>query len=85
MSYFGELKRFNPLLGDIPNHPFSLLPQIAQRARALLKSRTAEQIDSAAKDISFSIYCHFDDLKQDEIARLLRHADEVGDHERLFE
>ena len=85
MSYFEQFKRFDPLLDDVPDHPFSILPQISQRARELLKSRTTEQIDLAAKAIDFAIYTHFDELKQNEIARLLHQAEETGEFERFFE
>jgi hypothetical protein len=69
-SYFGQFKRFDPLKGKLPDFPFSLLPMIAFRARALLKSRTIDQIESVAKAIDFAIYCHFDEIKENEITRL---------------
>lgn len=70
MSYFGQLKRFDPISGEVPDSPFSYLPGIAWRARVLLKSRTAEQIDATAKAIDFAMSMHFDEILQDEIARL---------------
>lgn len=69
-SYFGQFKNFDPLTGKLPDSPFSLLPMIAYRARALLKSRTSDQIESVAKAIDFAIFCHFDEIKDDEITRL---------------
>lgn len=69
-SYFGQFKNFDPLSGKLPDTPFSLLPMIAFRARSLLRSRTLDQIESAAKAIDFAIFCHFDEIKENEIARL---------------
>lgn len=69
-SYWEQFKRFDPLKEKLPDSPFSLLPMIASRARALLKSRTIDQIESVAKAIDFAIYCHFDEIKENEIARL---------------
>ena len=70
MNYFGQLQRFNPLIGVVPNEPFQQLPEIAFRARAMLRHRTAEQIDFLAKSIDYAIYAYFDELKQNEISRI---------------
>jgi len=50
-----------------------------------LRDRTTEQLDSAADAINFAISAYFDELKQDEIAKLLRQAIETGDYERFFD
>lgn len=70
MGFYNQFEKFDPVSGDVPDRPFSLLPEIAFRARSLLKSRTTEQIGAVAKAIDFAIYCYFDELKQDEVARL---------------
>ncbi|MHB0916661.1 MAG: hypothetical protein ACYC1G_02705 [Thiobacillus sp.] len=72
---------FNPVSGEVPYHPFSLLPAIAWRARALLESRTAKQIDAAAQGIECAIDEYFSTVKGTEIERLRRETvalDEAG-------
>jgi hypothetical protein len=70
VSYFGQLQRFDPKLGEIPNGPVPGMPSIAFRSRQLLNSRTSEQIHSVAKAIDFAIYEHFNELEENEIQRL---------------
>lgn len=70
INYFGQFKEFNPLSGEVPESPFSLMPLIALRARALLKARTLEQIESISMEIDYAIYCYFVDIKNNEINRL---------------
>lgn len=69
-SYFGQFQRFNPLSGTIPDTPFKYLPEIARRTRQLLKDRTVDQLHALAKTIDFAIFCHLDELKENEIHRL---------------
>ena len=69
-SYFGQFKIFNPISGDLPNTPFSILPAIAIRARNILKSRTVDQIESVAEAIDYAIYSYFNEIKENEIYRL---------------
>lgn len=70
MFFFRQFQRFDPLKGDVPSQPFTYLPEIAYRARALLQYRTAEQIEAAAKRISEEVDGYFRDLKDCEISRL---------------
>jgi hypothetical protein len=70
MFFFQQFEKFNPVSGYVPAHPFSYLPEIAYRARALLRSRTAEQIEAAAKRINREVDGYFRDLKEVEISRL---------------
>ncbi len=70
MSYFNQFKTFNPLSGEVPSYPFSLLPDIARRARVILKSRTVEQIESMSFALDFVIDAYFETVKDDEISRL---------------
>lgn len=70
MFFFRQFQRFDPLKGDVPPQPFTYLPEIAYRARALLRNRTAEQIEAAAKRISEEVEGYFRDLKDCEISRL---------------
>lgn len=70
MSYHRQFERFNPISGDVPHYPFSYLPEVAWRARALLKARTTAQIDAAAKRIDDAIDAYFHHAKETEIYRL---------------
>lgn len=83
-SYFGQLTRFDPLSGNIPDGPIPGLSSIAYRARQLLKSRSSDEIHTVAKAIDFAIYCFFDELKQNEIQRLRRDLEGVISHPRRF-
>ena len=70
MFFFKQFQTFDPRAGDVPSQPFTYLPEIAYRARALLQNRTAEQIETAAKKISEEVDGYFRDLKDCEISRL---------------
>ena len=70
MFFFQQFDKFNPVSGYVPEHPFTYLPEIAYRARALLRNLTAEQIEAAAKRISEEVDRYFHDLKEVEISRL---------------
>lgn len=70
MFFFQQFEKFNPVSGYVPDHPFSHLPEIAYRARALLQKCTAEQVETAAKRISEEVDGYFRDLKDCEVSRL---------------
>lgn len=70
MGFYKQFKKYNPKSGDTPEHPFSYLPDIASRARALLKTRTADQIEDAAYGIDWAIDEYYRSLKDEEISRL---------------
>jgi len=72
MSNLRHFSTFDPVSGDIPYHPFSYLPDIAWRARALLQDRNAIQIDSVLDEIYISLDEYFQFLKVEEIERLQR-------------
>lgn len=72
MGFYKQFETFNPLSGVVPDEPFSMLPSIAWRARALLRSRTVEQITSAAEGIDWAISEYFLSIRQEAIAKLLR-------------
>lgn len=55
MGFFRQFDDFDPLSGWIPEHPFSSLPSIANRARALLEGRSREEIVSAALNVDWFI------------------------------
>ena len=74
MSNLRNFRTFDPVSGDIPYYPFSYLPDIASRARALLKGRNAIQIDSVVGDINISLVEYFHFLKVEEIERLQRNG-----------
>lgn len=58
-----QFKNFNPLSGVAPFQPFEWLPEIASRARVILKSRSAEQIENAAYNIDWAIDDYFRSVK----------------------
>lgn len=70
MGFLQQFEIFNPTTGVVPEHPFSILPSIAFRARALLKSRTKEQIIDAAYGIDWAIDEYFSEIKQEKIIEL---------------
>ena len=70
MSLIRPFTTFEPLTGDVPQYPFTYLPEIAWRARARLKSRSREQIEVVARKISEEIDGYFLDLKDTAIAKL---------------
>lgn len=72
MGFFKQFEDFDPLTGSLPSSPFSYMPDIAWRARALLKSYTAKQISWIAEDIDWAIEEYFRDVKKEEIDRLQR-------------
>ena len=72
MSYFEQFKRFSPLEDIVSAYPISQLPNIASRARFLLQSRTLEQLQLIARNIDFAIDSFFDEIRENEIARLRR-------------
>lgn len=63
MSLFSKFDTFDPVSGDVPELPFSNLPDIARRARFLLRGRTISQISSAAIRINRELDSYFSDLK----------------------
>ena len=86
MGFFRQFETFNPLNGNVPTYPFSILPSIAFRARTLLKSRAKEQIIDAAHGIDWAIDEYFSEIKQEEISRLKHELDPSGEEfEKYFE
>ncbi len=74
MSYFRQFKKFDPKTGYVRGYPFKQLPEIAERARAILWNRTAEQIEAAAYGIDWAIDEYFNGLLNQESERLRREA-----------
>jgi len=70
MGYWTQFEDFDPLTGKVPYHPFYHLPDIAWRARALLKSYTSKQISTLAENIDWAIGEYFNQVIEDEISRL---------------
>jgi hypothetical protein len=75
MFFLQQFEKFDPVSGDVPEHPFSHLPEIARRARSLLKLRKTDQIVAAAKRISREIDHYFSDVRDTEIYRLQSEMD----------
>ncbi len=69
-SYFGQFQSFDPLFEKVPNTPLKYLPEIAFRARELIKNRTVAQLESLAKAIDFAVYCHYVEIKENQIQSL---------------
>lgn len=74
MAIPSSFRTFDPLRGEVPHYPFSLLPVIARRARRLLAGRTQEHIFSAAQNIDWFIEEYFRSEKEAVIERLLEHG-----------
>ncbi len=70
MNFLKQFDTFDPILGEVPDHLFPILPEIAWRARTILKSRTTSQIISLAKELDWAIEEYFRELKESEICRL---------------
>src|ERR1035441_8512122 len=78
-----QFATFDPKSGYVPAHPFSILPAIAQRARWLLRSRTEDQIYSAAEGIAWAIDEYFRNAREEEIARLRDELDQPRNWRRM--
>lgn len=86
MFFHKQFEKFDPLSGDVPSYPFSYLPEIAYRGRALLQYRAPEQITAIAKRINSEIEGYFDDLKYIAISELKEKFDAQDDEfHRFFE
>ncbi len=51
MGYYNQFEDFDPKDGQVPWHPFSMLPYIASRARWMLNKRSSKEIKTAAWSI----------------------------------
>jgi hypothetical protein len=86
MFFHKQFEGFNPVSGYVPDHPFSYLPEIAYRARALLQYRRPEQITAIAKRINSEIEDYFSDLKYVAISELKEKLDPRDEEfERFFD
>lgn len=86
MVLLTQFPDFDPLSGHVPEHHFSLLPDIARRARSILSRRTAEQIDSAARRINSEIEKYFRDLKDQAVDELtVKFWNSPEEYEEFFE
>jgi hypothetical protein len=63
MFFFRQFETFDPVSGDVPESPFSYLPEIAGRARSILLGKTSLQFTAAAQRINQEIKRYFNDLK----------------------
>ncbi len=71
MGFFRQFDDFEPLTGQPPGHPFSLLPSIAARARTLLTGRTRDQIISAAHTADWLIDEFIESTQSDIVRRVI--------------
>ncbi len=70
MNFYRKFRIFDPLLDYVPEHPFSYLPVIAQRAQFLLRYRKKEEITLIAKTIDYEIERYFSDINSLEMEKL---------------
>lgn len=84
MGYSQQFKKFDPISGDVPCHPFSL-DAIAQRARAFLHDRTNEQIILIAKKIDSELDAYFADLRGSAIFQLQENLQDSDEYNPFFE
>jgi len=76
-SFFGL---FDPKTGDVPDFPFSHLPDIASRARQILSWRSLDQIIHVAEIIDWMVADYFDSCRNDVIQAIAAHGDwQLGD------
>ncbi len=53
MPYRDQFQQFDPLDGMVPKVAFAGLPNIAERARALLHGASSKQINKLAHDVEW--------------------------------
>lgn len=70
MKFYDQFLKFNPLTGFVPSHPFLQLPDIAWRARVLIKDFSVEELTAIAGSVDMLIEEFFENQKQKEIDRL---------------
>lgn len=78
-----QFERFDPVSADVPSHPFTYMPAIASRARAILRCGAAYGADewckakvaSIAKRIDHELNRYFSDIKISEIEQLREQAE----------
>jgi hypothetical protein len=70
MDFWIQFDKFNPLADEIPPYPFSYLPDIAWRAKQILKKRTEKQIKALAESIAWRFEEYFKKLECDAIIKL---------------
>ena len=86
MVLLTQFQEFDPVSGYVPEQPFSHLPEIARRARAILSGKTAEKIDSTAKRINSEIERYFSDLKFQAVDELtVKFQDDPESYKHFFD
>ena len=70
MFFHNQFEKFEPVCGDVPEHPFAYLPEIAARARSVLPYWTTDRMVKAAKRINEEIELYFSDLKHVAVEKL---------------
>lgn len=84
--FYKQFQNFDPMASYVPSAPFALLPEIANRARTLLRNRDQEQIIIIAKRIDHLVESHLCDLKDMAIIDLKKKYDPDDDEfSRYFE
>ncbi|AAZ98629.1 hypothetical protein Tbd_2676 [Thiobacillus denitrificans ATCC 25259] len=78
MFFLDQFETFDPVSGEVPSHPFTYMPAIASRARAILRCGADEwcraKLASIAKRINRELDRYFSDIKIYEIERLREQA-----------
>lgn len=86
MFFFEQFEKFDPVSGNVLEHPFTHLPEIAARSRSLLSGWTTDRMVKAAKRINDEVETYFHDLKTEAVENLrIRMREEPWEVERFFE
>jgi hypothetical protein len=73
MGFYRQFETLDPLTGSVPAYPFAQLPNIAFRARLLLRGRTSAQLNSAAWSLDWCIDQYFETEESDYLRRATAH------------
>jgi hypothetical protein len=73
MGFYRQFETLEPLTGSVPEYPFAQLPNIAFRARLLLRGRTSAQLQAAAWNVDWCIEQYFDTEESDYLRRATAH------------
>lgn len=73
MGFYRQFEIMDPLTGSASGSPFTQLPNIAFRARLLLRGRTSDQLHAAACTVDWCIDQYFETEESDYLRRATAH------------
>lgn len=76
MGYFRQFEEWDPISDTVPESEFGELSGVVRRARSMLISRTLVELRVAAEEIDWWIEDYFQTLKEMEISRLRKLAEQ---------